>query len=138
MFSCLAAYQSASCLDASVRDALYDGGDLLCVILSYGNVIQKEDGFSADAYNVVDAHCDTVDTDRIVLVDELRDAQLRTYTVSARDQDRLGHPFYLGNESASETSDIRDYTGYIGPLHMFLHETDAFVSGLDVDTGSCV
>ena len=64
----LAADQGAAGLDAALRHAGDDGGDLLRLVFADGDVVQEKEGPGSAADDVVDAHGHTVDSDGIVFV----------------------------------------------------------------------
>ena len=54
-----------------------------------GEIVEKEQGFRPLHEHVVDAHCDEVDTDRVVFAELLGKHQLGADAVGAGDQHRL-------------------------------------------------
>src|SRR5207253_629495 len=85
----LAADQRATGLHATLGDAF---DDLLCLRRAQpagGKIIKKNQWFRAADDDVVDAHRDQVDPDRVVLSGEERELELGPHAVGAHDQHRL-------------------------------------------------
>ena len=57
--------------------------------MRHGDVVEEEQRLGPAAERVVDAHRDQVDADRVVLVDERGDFELRAHAVGAGDEDRV-------------------------------------------------
>ena len=68
MFRRLAADEGATRVDAPLGHAADDCCDLFGDVLPAGDVIEEEERLCAAADDVVDAHCDAVDADRVVFV----------------------------------------------------------------------
>ena len=122
----LAADERAARLHAAFGDAADDLGDAL------GHVPAAGDGLCAAADDVVDAHGDAVDADRIVLIEKLGDAELGADAVRARNEHGLLHPRHVEREEAAEAADIRLAVGH-GARDVLLHELHRAVARGDVD-----
>ena len=125
----LAAYQCAASHYAAVSHALYDSGNLFGNYLADSDVVQEEQRLCATADDVVDAHCNCVDTDRIVLVHEHCELELSAYAVGAAYKYGFLHAGKVRHEQTSETSDAGNAAGGVGSCNMLLHESDGLVSG---------
>ena len=88
-FRRFAADQRAARLFATLGDALDDVGGDGHVQLAASEVVEEEQRFGALHQDVVDAHGDQVDADRVMAVQFERQAQFRAHAVGARDQDRF-------------------------------------------------
>ena len=60
--------KSTSCLHTAVCNALNDLLDLFRIILSAGNIIEEEKRLCTAAGNIIHTHCNTVNSDGIVLI----------------------------------------------------------------------
>jgi hypothetical protein len=69
---------------------------------------------------------------------ELRDALLGADAVRPGDEHRLVHAGEVGPEEAAEAAEVAHDAGDEGALHVFFHQPDALVAGLDVDAGGGV
>ena len=125
--------QGAAGLNAAFRNAGDEGGDFLRLISADGNIIKEEQGLCSAADDIVDAHGDTVNADRVVDAHELCNPLLRSDPVCTGDKDRIFHAGQLRPEQSAESADIRDHAGDKGALNMLLHQTDTFVSGFNID-----
>ena len=121
MLGSLAANERRAGLDAALCHAADNFRDFLRHILAAGDVIQKEQRLGAHADNVVYAHGDAVDADRIVLIEKLGDAELGADAVRTRDEHGLLHPRHVEREEAAEAADIRLAVGH-GARDVLLHE----------------
>ena len=68
----------------------HDGGHLVGVDLAGGDVVEHEQRLGADAHQVVDAHGDEVDADRVVAAGVAGDDHLGAHPVGRGHQDRRG------------------------------------------------
>ena len=107
----LPADQGASRLRAPLGDALHDGGRNILVELAGRKIIQKEQRLGALDDNVVDAHRDKINADRIVEAALDRDLDLGADAVVGRDQDRVDKPRRLEIEQPAESAKLRARPG---------------------------
>ena len=91
MFCRLTTDQRRSCLFAAFRHAFYDRRDLLRIILATGYVIKEKQRFSARTCHIVDTHCHTVDSDRIMPVHQERQLDLGSHSVRSRQKHGFLH-----------------------------------------------
>ena len=138
MLGGLAAHQGALGLAAALGDAGDDLRDAHRVIFAAGDVVQEEEGGSAAADDVVDAHGHAVDADGVMLVHQQSQAQLGAHAVGAGDQDGLFHTRQLGGEHAAEAAQGTHHAGDVGGLHHGLDALDGLVTGGDVHAGGGV
>ena len=132
MLGGLTADERAARLHAAFRDAADDLGDALGHVPAAGDIVEKEKRLCAAADDVVDAHGDAVDADRIVLIEKLGDAELGADAVRARNEHGLLHPRHVEREEAAEAADIRLAVGH-GARDVLLHELHRAVARGDVD-----
>ena len=57
-----------ACLLAALRHTGHDRRDLLRIVLAAGNIVQEKQRLAACTCNIVHAHGNTVNTDRVMLV----------------------------------------------------------------------
>ena len=130
----LAADERGAGLGAAVRDALDDVGDALGEDLAARDVVRHEEGACAHDDDVVDDHADQVEPDRVVLVDRLRDRDLRADAVGAGRQQRLGVGLERGGvEQAGEAAYSAEDFGSVGASHRGFHQFDGEIAGCRVD-----
>jgi hypothetical protein len=114
-----------------------DGDGRVDVELSGGEVIEEEQRLGALDEDVVDAHADQVDADRVVAAELLGKLELRAHAVGAGDQYRftvLVGQVEQGAESAEPAHHLRPETA----PHQRLDALDDGVARIDVDTGIAV
>jgi hypothetical protein len=70
-------------------------------------VVQKEQGFRSAHCNVVDAHSDEVDADRVVAVHQEGDLQFSADAIGTGYQHRIFILFALKTEQAAKAPEIR-------------------------------
>ena len=95
-------------------------------------VVEEEQGLRALHDDVVDAHGDEVDADRVVPPGVDRKSQLGADAVGARYQHRLavtGGQLHQGAEAA----DAGEHLGALRAAHERLDALDELVAGVDVD-----
>ena len=114
-----------------VRDPLRD-------IFAAGDVIQEKQRFCTAGDDVVDAHRDAVDADRVVLVHQKGELEFGADPVGAADQDRPGHAGQVQLKQAAETAKAPDRARGHGARDMLFHQLDRGVSGGDVHTGHLI
>ena len=68
MFCRLTADQRTACLLAALRHTGHDRRNLLRIVLATGNIVKEKQRFAAGTCNIVHAHGNTVNTDRVMLV----------------------------------------------------------------------
>ena len=105
-FGRLAADQRAAGLAAAFGDAADDRGALVGIELAGGEIVEEEQRLGALHDDVVDAHGDEVDADRVVLAGIDGDLQLGADAVIGRDQHRIGEAGGLEVEQAAEAADL--------------------------------
>ena len=130
--SCLAADQSCKGLNASVCNAFYDVCYLFRLVLSACNVIQKEQRPCACADDIVHAHGDTVDPDRVMLVHEKCDLQLGPDAVCPAHEHRVVDILFIKAVQSAESAYISCITKDKRLLYMFLHKLDGFIPFGDI------
>ncbi|CDN45272.1 hypothetical protein BN871_GZ_00050 [Paenibacillus sp. P22] len=134
----LAPDQGAACLHAAFGDAGDDRLDLGRLHLARRQVIEEEQRLGALHDDVVDAHGDGVDADRVMLVHGKSEHQLRADAVGAGDEHRLLVLVLVEAEHASEAAQAAQHLGAERSFHMLLHPFDRFVARRDVDSGLLV
>ena len=101
----LAAYKGTAGAHAALRHAGYDIRNLYGVILADGDIVQEKQGLCAAADDIVYTHGNAVDTDGIVLVQQLSDAYLGANAVGTGYQYGLLHAGNVRLEQAAKTAD---------------------------------
>ena len=129
MLGRLAADQRAARLPAALVHAGHHGGDVLGVDLARGEVVEHEQGLGADADQVVHAHGDQVDADRLVAPGGPGHHQLRAHAVGRGHQHGLGEAVHVEGELAPEAADAR---------HERAQAVDRGFAGCDVHAGAGV
>ena len=133
MLGGLAADQRAACLLAAGGDALDDirgDGDVETLA---DVIVEEEQRLGALHENVVDAHRDEVDADRVVARERERELELGPDAVGARDEHRLAIALRQLDERA-EAADAGEHFGTQRPLRERLDALDQRVACVDVDT----
>ena len=121
----------AAARDARTMSAMRSGNDLAA-----RDVVGHEERLRTHDDDVVDDHADQVEPDRVVLVDRLRDRDLRADAVGAGREQRLRVGAQRGGvEEAGESADAAEDLGSVGATHRGLHEFDREVAGGRVDPG---
>jgi hypothetical protein len=110
-------------------------GALVGIELAGGEIVEEEQRLGALHDEVVDAHGDEVDADRVVDAGVDGDLQLGADAVIGRDQDRVGEAGGLEVEQAAEAADLAIGAGPAGGAHQRLDLLDHQVAGIDVDAG---
>ena len=105
-FGRLAADQRAAGLPAALGDAADDRRALVGIELAGGEIVEEEQRLGALHDDVVDAHGDEVDADRVVLAGIDGDLQLGADAVIGGDQHRVGEAGGLEVEQAAEAADL--------------------------------
>jgi hypothetical protein len=137
MLGRLPADQRAAGKLAPLRDALHDiGGDVDVEALA-DEVVEEEQRLGTLDQDVVDAHRDKIDPDRVVAVQRERKLELRADAVGPRDQDRLAVARRQLDEGA-ESADARQHLRPHGPRRVGLDAFDERIAGIDVDAGVAV
>ncbi len=133
----LAADERASGHLASGGDALqHVGGDVDVEALAH-EVVEEEERLGALHQDVVDAHRDEIDADRVVPVEREGELQLRADAVGAGDQHRL--PVALRKlDQRAEAADAGEHFGPHRPGGERLDALDERVAGVDVDAGVAI
>ena len=105
-FGRLAADQRAARLAATGRNAADDGRTLVRIELAGGEIVEEEQRLGALHDEIVDAHGNEVDADRVVLVGVDGDLQLGADAVIGGNEDRIGETGRLQVEQAAEAADL--------------------------------
>ena len=122
-------------LPAALGDAGNDECGLLGVEVSGGVIIEEEERLGALDDEVVDAHGDEVDADRVEEPGLDRELHLGADAVGGGHQDRVGIAGGLEVEQAAETADRAIGAGALGRADRRLDQVDEAVSGRNIDAG---
>jgi len=129
MLGRLSAHERGSGGFTALGDTAHDGGDALGDDLAARDVVGHEQRLGTDHDDVVDDHADQVLTDRVVLVDRLRDGDLGAHAVGAGGQQRPAVAEKSGGvEQACESADAAQDLGALGATHGRLHEFDGQIT----------
>ena len=105
-FRRFAADQRAAGLAAALGDAADDRRALLGIELAGGEIVEEKQRFRALDDDVVDAHGDEIDADRVMVPGIDGDLQLGADAVIGGDQHRIGKARRLEVEQTAETADL--------------------------------
>ena len=128
----LAPDQGAAAVGAALGDAGDDAGGLVKLQLAGGEIVQEEQRLGPLADQVVDAHGDEVDADRVHMAGVDGDAQLGAHPVGRGDKDRVGVARGLEVEKRAKTAEAAHGAGAVGGLGRRLDPVDKRVAGVDV------
>ena len=101
--------------------------------LSGGEIIEEEQGLGALHDDVVHAHGDEVDADRVVDASVDGDLHLGADAIVGRNQDRVLEAGGLQVEEPAEPADLRVRPGPARRAHQGLDLVDHGIAGIDVD-----
>ena len=132
----LAADQGAAGLPAALGDAGDDRRALIGIEPAGGEIVEEEQRLGALHDEVVDAHGDEVDADRVVPAGFDGDLELGADAVVGGDEDRIGKAGGLEVEQPAEAADLAVGARPAGRAHQRLDLLDHGVAGIDVD--ACV
>ncbi len=132
-FSGFAADQRRAGLKAAGGDAGDDGGADLGVELAGRVIVQEKQRLCALHDQIVDAHCDEVDPDRVVNAALDGDFHLGADAVIGGDEDGVGESGGLEVEQPAETADFRVCAAPPRRAHQRLDQIDHPRAGVDVD-----
>lgn len=137
MFCSFAANQRGAGLLAAARNAADNPGRNIDIESRCYKVIEKEQRFGTDDSDVVNAHGDQIDSDRIMGVVFDREFQFGANTVGTGYQHRRSiagrHP-----EQSAEPTETTDDLGAAGGLDSWFDSIDKCLTGIDVDSGCLV
>src|SRR6185312_12985808 len=131
----LAADQGAAGVAAGLRHALEHRLRDPGFEFARCEIIEKKQRLSALNDEVVDAHRDEVDADRVVTAGVLRDLQLGADAVRGRNQNRIGEARRLQVEERAETAEARRRAGAGSGARQRLDRFDQGVARVDIDAG---
>ncbi|VTR64016.1 conserved hypothetical protein [Desulfosarcina cetonica] len=134
-FGGFAADQGTVGLDATVADALDDGGDGFTFQLAGRQVVEEKEGSGPLHGNIVDAHGHQVDAHRVMAIHQKGDFELGPHAVRGTDQDRAFHVGGVQRKQAAEAANFTHDTGPTGFLGNLFDGVDKVVRRVDVDAG---
>ena len=134
----LAADEGAAGLPAPEGDALDELLDVVGVELAHRDVVEEEQRLGALAHDVVDAHGDEVDADRVEAAGGLRDERLGADAVGGATQHGVGVAVLGEREQPAEAADVADDLGPERRPHLRLDALDGVLAGGDADPGVLV
>ena len=105
--------------------------------LPHGEVVEEEQRLGALHEDVVDAHRDEVDADRVVAVERERELELGADAVGAGDEHRLAVAL-ADLDQRAEAADAGEHLGAQRALGERLDALDQRVAGVDVDAGVAI
>ncbi len=120
-------------LTTSLGDAGDQYRELARVHRADCDVVEHEEGFRADADEVVDEHRHEVDAHGVVATDHPRDFEFGTDPVRGGDEHRLVVLLRLQCEETPEAADTADDTFTVRALDAGLDALDDLVAGFDGD-----
>ena len=110
-------------------------GNLFRLVLSAGNVIKEKQRSCSAADDVVDAHCNAVDSDGAVPVREEGELELCSDSVRSGNEDGVLHSLCVKLKKAAEAAHVGADAPGGGSCNMAFHKLDRFVAGGYVNTG---
>ena len=131
----LAAEQRAPRLAAPVRDAGHDLFDARGLHRSDSDIVEHEQRLGSDADEVVDAHGDEVDPDRVVAAGLAGHLELGADAVGRRDKHRIGVALGVESEHAAEPADAAEDARSRRRSDHALDPLDRLVARRDIDAG---
>ena len=105
------------------------------VELAGREIVEEEERLGALHDEIVDAHRDEIDADRVVMAGLDGDAQLGADAVIGRDQQRIVVAGRLRIEDAAEATDLGIRARPPRRLDQRLDELDEKIAGVDIDPG---
>ena len=132
-FRRLAADQRAAGLDAARRNAPDDGRALARIELAGREIVEEKQRLRALNDDIVDAHGDEVDPDRLEYPALDSDLDLGADAVIGRNQDRVLEPGGLQIEQSAEPADLRIRARPPRRAHQRLDRIDHGIARVDVD-----
>ena len=131
MLGRLAADERAADVVARLCHARHERRDARRIDLADGHVVEEEGGLGAVADDVVGAHRDEIDADRVEPAQRARDLGLGAHAVGGRHEHRLLHARWdlqRGSEAADAAEQVE-----LGDLQLAAQQVDGALAGLDVD-----
>ncbi len=134
MFRRLAADQCRSCLLTSFCHTAHDCGNLLRKVPAAGNIIQKKQRLPAGTHHIVHTHGHTVDSHRVMLIQQKRQLDLRSHAIRTGQQHRMLHLLDLiqtkgTRKSAQSAQHFRPHRF----LHMLLQQLHRLITCLNIN-----
>ena len=123
-------------LNTALGNTADDGSDLFGNILSAGNIIKEKQRLCAYADDIIDAHCNCVNTNGVVLVHKDSHLYLCSATIGARNQNRLFYARKIKSKATTETAYIIKASFVFGACNVLFHQLDCLVTGCNINTGS--
>ena len=108
------------------------------VKLAGGEIIEEKQWLGALHDEVVDAHGDKIDADRVVHTAFDRDHQLGADAIVGGNQDRILEAGALQIKQAAEAAEVGIRARPAGGFHQWLDSLDECVAGIDIDPGIAV
>ncbi len=135
-FGSLAADQRTAGLAAALGDALDDFRGPRRIELAGGEIIEEEQRLRALHHQIVDAHGDQIDADRVVPVGADRELEFGADAVGGGHQQGIAEIRALEVEHAAEAADLAVGARSRGRAREWLDQIDQPIAGIDID--SCV
>ena len=134
MLRCLSADQSCACLQAAFCHTFDNICDLLRLILPTCNIIQEEERLSSCARNIINAHRNRIDPDRIMLFHDHCQFHFSAASVCTGQKDRLLHLLNLSKGKRSgKSAEPAEHFRTHRLFHMLFHQFHRSVTGLDIN-----
>jgi hypothetical protein len=103
-----------------------------------GVVVQKKQRLGTQHGDVIDAHGNQIDADRVVTPHLDRQLELGAYPVGARDQHRLAIAVDRQLEQPPKAAEAAEHTDTAGALNQRFDGLDELIAGIDVHTRAAV
>ena len=132
----LAAEECGAVLATGEGHARDDTLEARRIELAGGEVIEEEERLGTHDRDVVDAVIDQVLADRVVRIEEIRQAQFRPNAISAGNEDRVGQT--PQPEQPTESADLADDLGPSGALDVTLDPRERVLGHADVHAGVAI
>ncbi len=138
MLGHLSADERAACLPAALGDAGDEPLHLVGIEVADRDVVEEPERLGPLARDVVHAHGDEIDADRVEATCRRRDHRLRADAIRGRDEHGLRVLVAVEREQRTEPADAADHLWPRGRRDVGLDPPDSFLAGVDVDTGVAV
>ena len=134
-FGCLATDKRGPGLLAASGDSADDGGCDVDIQVPTSEIVKEEQRLGSLHDNIVDAHRDEIDTNRIVAIQVPREHEFGADTVGARYEYRFAVAISRQGKQAAKSAKTGHDLRAAGSLHQRLDAIDERIARIDIDTG---
>ena len=119
-------------MHAALGNATNDGSNFFGIVFAAGNVVKKEQGTRAAADNVIDAHCNGVNADGVVLIEQNCHFDLGSATVGSGNENRLFHSTQIQAKATAKAANVIKTAFVFGARNVLFHQFNSLVTGGDI------